>query len=139
MNPAPCPTFLELVCGPVNAVDLALYAASSGDLNPLHLDDAVARSSGFDQPLVHGMLTMAYAARLFTQQFGSTALLSLNTRFIGAAKRGDRITMRAELTQSDAHSALYTLHGATESGTDIVAGSARVQLQVRTRVSESHP
>jgi acyl dehydratase len=129
MSTALCPASLELVCGPVSAVELALYGAASGDLNPLHLDEAVARSAGFDQPLVHGMLTMAYAARLFTQQFGSTAMLSLNTRFIGAAKRGDRIRLSAELTESNAHSALYTLRGATESGTEIVSGSARVRLQ----------
>lgn len=136
MSPTTFPASLELVCGPVSAVDLALYAASSGDLNPLHLDEATARSAGFDQPLVHGMLTMAYAARLFTQQFGSTALLSLNTRFIGAAKRGDCILLSAELTQSDAQSAHYTLRGATESGTEIVSGSARVRLQAGTGMAE---
>jgi len=67
------PSTLELACGPVTAVDLAIYAAASGDLNPLHLDDAVARTAGFDQPLVHGMLTMAYVARLFTQNLAATA------------------------------------------------------------------
>lgn len=121
------PASIELRCGPVTAVDLALYAAASGDLNPLHLDDGVARSAGFEQPVVHGMLSMAYVGRLFTQTFGATALISLNTRFVGAALRGDTLVLRAELGEHDALGALYTLHGKTESGNEIVSGNARVR------------
>ncbi len=122
------PSAIEISCGPVTAVDLALYAAASGDLNPLHLDDGVARKAGFDQPLVHGMLTMAYVARLFTQTFGSGALLALNTRFIGAAKRGDTLVLSARLGACDDNSALYHVRGTTGAGSEVVSGSARVRL-----------
>ena len=45
MNDAAFPPELELSCGPVTAIDLALFAAASGDHNPLHLDaDVHARS-----------------------------------------------------------------------------------------------
>ena len=64
------PARLELTCGPLSAVDLALFAAASGDHNPLHLDAEVARAAGFDRPVVHGMLTMACVARLFTPGAG---------------------------------------------------------------------
>jgi acyl dehydratase len=130
MSVTPVPASIELLCGPVTAVDLALYAAASGDLNPLHLDDAVARGAGFDQPVVHGMLSMAYVARLFTQTFGSTALLTLNTRFIGVAKRGDTLVLSAQLQESTPESASYSVRGRTVSGTDIVSGSARVRLGI---------
>jgi acyl dehydratase len=122
------PPSIEISCGPVTAVDLALYAAASGDLNPLHLDDSVARKAGFDQPLVHGMLTMAYVARLFTQTFGSSALLALNTRFIGVAKRGDTLVLSASLSECDDRSALYSVRGTTTAGSEIVSGSAHVRL-----------
>jgi acyl dehydratase len=56
-----CPETLELALDPITAVDLALYAAASGDLNPLHLDADVARAAGFDRPIAHGMRTMACA------------------------------------------------------------------------------
>ena len=39
------PATVELRCGPVGAIDLALYAAASGDHNPLHLDADVARAA----------------------------------------------------------------------------------------------
>ena len=126
------PATLELRCGPVTAVDLALYAAASGDLNPLHLDEAVARNAGFEQPLVHGMLTMAYVARLFTERLGSAALLALNTRFTGAAKRGETLLLSAQLGESDDSSALYSVRGMTETGSEVVSGSARVRLPAGT-------
>lgn len=47
----------------VTRADLRRYAAASGDPNPVHLDDAVARAAGFEGVLAHGMLTMAFAGR----------------------------------------------------------------------------
>jgi len=96
------PERLTLRCGPVSAVDLALFAAASGDHNPLHLDGEVARSAGFERPVVHGMLTMAYAARLFTQSFGAARVRSLQTRFVGVALLGDTIELEATLQRTEA-------------------------------------
>jgi acyl dehydratase len=120
-------------------VDLALFAAAAGDLNPLHLDDSVARKAGFDQPLVHGMLTMAYVARLFTQTFGSSALLALNTRFIGVAKRGDTLVLSARLSSCDDSSAVYSVRGTTGTGNEVVSGTARVGLQAPAAAALARP
>ncbi len=38
------------------------YADVSGDQNPLHQDDAFARSVGFDGIIAHGMFTMGHMA-----------------------------------------------------------------------------
>jgi acyl dehydratase len=122
------PASIVLHCGPFSAIDLALYAAASGDHNPLHLDADVALAAGFDKPVVHGMLTMACVARLFTDRFGPTALLALNTRFTGVALRGDGLVLHATLTEHDDHTANYTLRGGTLTGNEVVTGSARVRL-----------
>lgn len=121
------PVTLDLHCGPVMAVDLALFAAGSGDHNPLHLDVEVARSAGFDQPLVHGMLTMAYAGRLFTRHFGAGAVRQLQTRFTGTARKGDTLQLQARLREVVDGVAHYELTGTTGSGAPVVSGSARVQ------------
>ncbi len=42
--------------------DIQAYAEASGDRNPLHLDDDVARAAGFDRTIAHGMLTMGHLA-----------------------------------------------------------------------------
>ena len=123
-----CPATLELVLDPISAVDLALYAAASGDLNPLHLDAEVARAAGFERPIAHGMRTMACAGRLFTTRFGPTALRALETRFVGTAKLGDSLLLRATLTEADAGAASYTLSVQTAAGAPVATGSARVAL-----------
>ena len=120
------PVRLTLRCGPVSAVDLALFAAASGDHNPLHLDGEVARSAGFERPVVHGMLTMAYAARLFTQSFGAARVRSLQTRFVGVALLGDTIDLEATLQRTEAGDAHYALRAYTTAGTELAAGTAQV-------------
>jgi acyl dehydratase len=42
---------------------LVAYAAASGDHNPIHQDDEVARSVGLPGVIAHGMYTLALAAR----------------------------------------------------------------------------
>jgi acyl dehydratase len=42
--------------------DVRAYADAGGDQNPLHLDDAFARSVGFDGIIAHGMFTMGHMA-----------------------------------------------------------------------------
>lgn len=127
MNPSDAfPERLSLRCGPVTAVDLALFAAASGDHNPLHLDAAVARGAGFDRPVVHGMFTMAAAARLFSSRFGSTRVQALQTRFSGVALLGDVLCLAATLTEVREACGHYTLSARTEAGTEIANGTARV-------------
>ena len=46
----------------VNAEDVKAYAEASGDANPLHQDDAVARAAGFPGIVAHGMFTMGHLA-----------------------------------------------------------------------------
>jgi acyl dehydratase len=123
------PPRLELRCGPVTAVDLALYAAASGDLNPLHLDEQQAHDAGFDQPLVHGMLSMAYVGRLFTDSFGPNTLLNLQTRFTGTAGRGSSLTIRAELGEHDEEAAHYAVRVTNDSDAEVITGTAMVGVR----------
>jgi acyl dehydratase len=51
--------------------DLVAYADASGDHNPIHQDDEVARSVGLPGVIAHGMYTMALAARYVEEWAGS--------------------------------------------------------------------
>jgi acyl dehydratase len=123
------PERLTQRCGPVAAIDLALFAAASGDHNPLHLDAEVAQRAGFKRPVVHGMLTMAFAARLFTSAFGPGRVLSLRTRFTGVALLGDTLQFVATRTSVADGIAHYDLRATTVEGAELATGTARISLE----------
>jgi len=48
---------------PVTLDQAARYAEASGDRNPIHIDEAVAKRAGLPGVILHGLCTMAFAAR----------------------------------------------------------------------------
>lgn len=121
------PNIFTLQCGPVTAVDLSLYAAASGDHNPLHLDEGVAVAAGFDRPVVHGMLSMAYVGRLLTQKFGAGSVMHLHTRFKGVALRGQTLLLQATLEQMESGVAHYKILATNDQGQELVTGVAHIR------------
>lgn len=65
----------------VSRTTLALFAGASGDHNPIHIDIDNARSAGFDDVFAHGMLSMAYLARLLTNWVPMNRILDYGVRF----------------------------------------------------------
>lgn len=62
--------------------DLRAYAEASGDRNPIHLDEATARSVGLPDVIAHGMLTMGLAGTVVADWVGDPArVLSYGTKF----------------------------------------------------------
>lgn len=51
-------------------VDLIRYAGASGDFNPIHWSERVAREVGLPGVIAHGMLTMATVVRVVTSWAG---------------------------------------------------------------------
>ena len=65
----------------VTRADLVRYAEASGDHNPIHQDDEVARSVGLPGVIAHGMYTMALAARAVADWTGGAEVLELGCKF----------------------------------------------------------
>jgi acyl dehydratase len=65
----------------VTRADLVRYAAASGDHNPIHQDEDVARSVGLPGVIAHGMYTMALAARAVGEWFPGAEVVSLGCKF----------------------------------------------------------
>jgi acyl dehydratase len=62
--------------------DLTAYAEASGDHNPIHSDDEVARSVGLPGVIAHGMYTMALAARYVEEWAGGRGrVTTIGTKF----------------------------------------------------------
>lgn len=70
-----------VVFGPITRAKLALYAGASGDHNPIHIDLDFAKTAGFDDVFVHGMLSMAQLGRVATDWAGAERLCGLSSRF----------------------------------------------------------
>ncbi|NBO26669.1 MAG: dehydratase [Actinobacteria bacterium] len=61
--------------------DLVAYANASGDQNPIHQDEAFAKSVGLPDVIAHGMLTMGRAIRVVTDWAGDpTAVIDYSVR-----------------------------------------------------------
>ena len=66
----------------VPRLDLVRYAGASGDFNPIHWSDRVAREVGLDDVIAHGNLTLALAGRVLTDWAGDPgALVEYGARF----------------------------------------------------------
>jgi acyl dehydratase len=67
----------------VTRADLAAYAQASGDHNPIHQDDAVARSVGLPGVIAHGMYTLALAARYVDEALGEPGRIAeIGAKFV---------------------------------------------------------
>jgi acyl dehydratase len=67
---------------PINRALLKQYADASGDQNPIHQDEAFARSVGLPDVIAHGMLTMALVGKYVSDLAGgSEKVLELGGRF----------------------------------------------------------
>ena len=76
----------------VTREDVKAYADASGDQNPLHQDDAVARAAGFPGVVAHGMLTMGTMASALLERLGDGATLErLSVQFRSPVFVGETI------------------------------------------------
>ena len=66
----------------VTRADLVRYAGASGDFNPIHWSERVARSVGLPGVVAHGMYTMALAGRAVSGWVGDpTRIVDFSVRF----------------------------------------------------------
>jgi acyl dehydratase len=66
----------------INRKLLIEYANASGDQNPIHQDEAFAKSVGLPDVIAHGMLTMALAGKYLSDISGSQSVLEFSAKFI---------------------------------------------------------
>lgn len=119
----------EFDSGHITREQIAAYAQASGDLNPLHLDPEFARKAGFDDVVVHGMLSMALLGRLLTEKFSPSATLRrFDTRFVAVLVVGGSLSCRAKLAAREAGVLKLDLEAVDGSGKTIISGNAELAL-----------
>lgn len=122
----------NLPAGPVSRATLALFAGASGDCNPIHIDLDVARSAGLDDVFAHGMLSMAYLARLLTDTFPQQRLRSYKVRFAAITPVHAQLTCTGRVTaiedSAGERRATLDLRVTLADGTQTLIGEAVVAL-----------
>jgi acyl dehydratase len=99
---------IPLVKSPITQEQLRRYAETSGDYNPIHLDEQAAQQVGLDGVIAHGMLSMAFLGQFVNQQLAhipGARIEQLKVRFLNMVRLGDTLTcqgkVKARTTQED--------------------------------------
>jgi len=90
--------------------DVRAYADASGDQNPLHQRDEVARAAGFDGIIAHGMFTMGHMAACVVAWAGHPdAVTSLAAQFRAPVSMGQELVAGGRVRSLDEGSRTVTL------------------------------
>jgi acyl dehydratase len=95
--------------------DLVNYAGVSGDLNPIHWDDEIAKQVGLDTAIAHGMLTMGLGGGYLSSWVGDPgAVTEFNVRFTAIVPVpndgvGSDITFSGRVKKADADTKTVTI------------------------------
>lgn len=90
-RPLPPSELPERWFGPLTITDVVRYQGASGDLNPMHHDDELARAAGYPAAFGVGMLGAGYLAAHLTDLYGVESVRRFRTRFRELIWRGDRL------------------------------------------------
>jgi len=110
--------------------DIQLFAAVSGDVNPVHLDAGFAAGSQFGERIAHGMLTGALVSAALAMELPGpgTIYLGQSLRFRLPVKIGDTVTVKLEVIEKKARRQLVTLDCKAYNQDDklVASGTAEV-------------
>jgi acyl dehydratase len=85
----------------ITETDVYLFAGISGDFNPMHTNEAFARTTPFGTRIAHGGLPQCLIAPVLGMKLPGlgTILLEITTRFRAPTYFGDTITATAEVKE----------------------------------------
>jgi acyl dehydratase len=116
---------------PITREQLRAYADASGDFNPIHLDEEVAKKVGLPGIIAHGMFIaglVAERALQVVQQDPSLkgfGLVQFQTRFRAMTLLGDTPTVGGAVKELTSESLVLELQAKNQRGELTTAGIAR--------------
>lgn len=108
--------------------EVILFAAASGDVNPLHLDADYASNTPFGEPIAHGILSASLisAAVALVLPGPGAVYVSQTLQFLRPVKIGDELTANLEVTAKRDDKRFITLacEIVNQLGKAVVSGEA---------------
>lgn len=85
----------------VTDADIVKFAEATGDANPLHLDDAYARTTPFGGRIAHGLLTAGMVSAVLATRLPGpgTVYVSQTLEFRAPVRPGDTVTAEVEVLE----------------------------------------
>ncbi len=121
--------------------EIQLFAAASGDVNPVHLDEDFAASTQFKGRIAHGMLTGAFISAALAMKLPGpgTIYLGQSLRFRLPVKIGDTITVSLEVIEKKDRRQYVTLEckATNQDGKVVASGTAEVMAPSEKMVIEA--
>ncbi len=118
----------------VTEADVVSFADISGDHNPVHLDEAFARTTRFKGRIVHGMLTASFLSTVIASKLPGpgTIYLTQNLTFRAPVRIGDRVEARVTVVGIIRDKRRVLLETVCRAGdTVVIDGDAQVMVPVR--------
>ena len=117
----------------VNRVQIAKFAAATGDFNPIHCDEEFARKSGFPSVIAHGPLTLSLVARARGRTVGPHNIRAVHAQFRAPVLPGDLLrvegTVKSVTSLDGENQAECELQVVRGEGEIVAAGGGRAVVQ----------
>jgi 3-hydroxybutyryl-CoA dehydratase len=109
---------------------LELFADAVGDRNPLHFDDAFARTTRFGGRIAHGMLVGGFLSAILGNDLPGpgTVYLAQELRFRAPVRPGDEVRCRVEVERVEQRGRCILATTAWVGETLVADGRATVLL-----------
>ncbi len=114
----------------VGQQEIILFAAVSGDINPLHLDPEYAATTRFGGCIAHGMITGSFVSAALALELPGpgTIYLGQDLRFRLPVRPGDTITVHLEVIDKNDRGGRVRLdcRALNQDGKLVASGTAEV-------------
>lgn len=122
--------------GPITRTDIVKYQGASGDFNPIHHDVEFAKSAGFDDVFVVGMLIAGYLATFASDLVGVESINKFKIRFQAQTWPGDLVICSAKVIfaqpQADTDQTQVTLELIAKNQSGVLAATAQADARIST-------
>lgn len=106
------------------------FRAITGDVNPLHCDEAFARERGYDTTVCYGMLTASFLSTLAGVYLpGENCLIhSVETKFVRPVYPGDRLMVEGTVKEINdtVEQAVLKVVITNQTGEKVLRGTMKV-------------
>ena len=109
--------------------DVRRFAASSGDTNPLHLDEDFAEETRFNGRIAHGILVSGTISAALARIPGDVVYLSQDLEFLAPVDIGDRVTADCTIAEDLGNNQYrLTTTVTSDDGDTVIDGEAVVLI-----------